>query len=103
MMATEGLMVCNTIPGSPASSPERNFHVLYFKKFSFSLFSQLTFLGLTFASTQISFGTLMQFGFNTNLEILAICKESEHEYYHYYYYSQNFYQKNINHSCDLEM
>ena len=42
------------------------------KSFLCSLFSQLTFLGLTLASTQISFGTLMQFGFNTNLEILAI-------------------------------
>ena len=38
MMATEGLMVCNTIPGSPASSPEINLCVLYFKKFSLFTF-----------------------------------------------------------------
>ena len=41
--------------------------------------SQLTFLGLTFASTQISFGTLMQFGFSTNLTMVRIYQKINQE------------------------
>ena len=104
-MATEGLMVYNTIPGSLASSPEHSFHVLYFKKFSLFTF-------------QPAYLPRVDLSFHTNLfrnldavwfqhqpgdfgNLLRVSNLSEHEYF--YYYSQKFYQKNINYSCGLEM
>ena len=98
MTATEGLMVCNTIPGSLASSPEHNLCVLYFKEFSSSTF-------------QPAYLPRVDLSFHTNLfwnldavwfqhqpgdfgNLLRVLNLSQHENYYYYYYSQKVYQNN---------
>ena len=75
MTGSAGQRACSTILGSLASSPRSAILISVFGFCSatttkYSIDRKLTFLGLTFASTQISLGTLMQFGFSTNLEMI---------------------------------
>ena len=77
MTGSAGRRACSTIPGSLASSPRSAILISVFGFCSatttkYSIDRKLTFLGLTFASTQISLGTLMQFGFSTNLVMVRL-------------------------------
>ena len=79
MTVNVGQRVCSTIPGSLASSPKSAILISDFRiclpeqhVLKNPIDRKLTFLGLTFVSTQISLGTLMQFGLSTNLVVVRL-------------------------------